>query len=113
MGLKKYPYVQIEIKTLLALQYCLMRDFELFSQLSNSIQRQLRLLGKDDCENVLLFLKMLKIATSESKRDKERKISALIPRLKQIELNYFAPTKLIKLDDKFVELLSAIDTPEF
>ena len=89
-----------------------MRDFELFAQLSNSIQRQLRLLGKDDCENVLLFLKMLKIATSESKKDKEKKIAAIIPRLKQIELNYFAPTRLVKLDDKFVDSLVAIDSPE-
>ncbi len=112
MGLKKYPYVQIEIKTLLALQYCLLRDFELFTQLTNSIQRQLRLLGKDDCENVLLFLKMLKIATSESKKEKEKKISAVIPRLKLIELNYFAPTRLIKLDDKFIDSLAAIDSPE-
>lgn len=111
MGLKKFPYVLIEIKTLLSLQYCLMKDFELFAQVSGSIQRQLRLLGKDDCENVLLFLKMLKIATSESKHDKEKKILSVIPRIKAIELDYFAPTRLVKLDDAFVNALVAIDNP--
>jgi tetratricopeptide (TPR) repeat protein len=111
MTLKKFPYVLIEIKTLLSLQYCLLKDFELFTQVSGSIQRQLRLLGKDDCENVLLFLKMLKIATSESKHDKEKKILAVIPRIKAIELDYFAPTRLVKLDDTFVDALVAIDNP--
>jgi hypothetical protein len=106
VSLKKYPYAQLEIKTLLALQYTLMRDFELFNQLSNSIQRQIRLFGKESCENIQLFLKILKIATSEAKKEKAKKITAVIPRLNSITVHYFAPTKLIKLDDKFVGLLT-------
>jgi hypothetical protein len=106
VSLKKYPYAQLEIKTLLALQYTLMRDFELFNQLSNSIQRQIRLFGKESCENIQLFLKILKIATSEAKKEKAKKITAVIPRLSTLNVHYFAPTKLIKLDDKFVGLLT-------
>ena len=106
VSLKKYPYAQLEIKSLLALQYTLMRDFELFNQLSNSIQRQIRLSEKDSCENIQLFLKILKIATSEAKKEKAKKINAVIPRLSTITVSYFAPTKLIKLDEKFVELLT-------
>jgi hypothetical protein len=106
VSLKKYPYAQLEIKTLLALQYTLLRDFELFNQLSNSIQRQIRLFGKESCENIQLFLKILKIATSEAKKEKAKKITAVIPRLNTLTVNYFAPTKLIKLDDKFVGLLT-------
>jgi hypothetical protein len=106
ISLKKYPYAQLEIKTLLALQYTLMRDFELFNQLSNSIQRQIRLFGKDSCENIQLFLKILKIATSEAKKEKAKKIMGVIPRLSTIQVNYFAPTRLIKLDDKFINLLT-------
>jgi hypothetical protein len=106
VSLKKYPYAQLEIKTLLALQYTLMRDFELFNQLSNSIQRQIRLFGKDSCENIQLFLKILKIATSEAKKEKAKKIAGVIPKLSTIQVNYFAPTRLIKLDDKFVGLLT-------
>lgn len=106
VSLKKYPYAQLEIKTLLALQYTLMRDFELFNQLSNSIQRQIRLFGKDSCENIQLFLKVLKIATSEAKKEKAKKIMGVIPKLSTINVHYFAPTKLIKLDEKFVGLLT-------
>jgi hypothetical protein len=46
ISLKKYPSAQLEIKTVLALQYCMVRDYDLFNQLINSIQRQIRLLGK-------------------------------------------------------------------
>ena len=106
VSLKKYPYALLEIKSLLALQYTLLKDFELFNQLSNSIQRQIRLFGKDDCENIQLFLKILKIATSEAKKEKEKKITAVIPRLNATIVNYFAPTKLIKLDDRFIALLT-------
>lgn len=106
VSLKKYPYAQLEIKSLLALQYTLMHDIELFNQLSNSIQRQIRLFGKDSCENIQLFLKILKIATSEAKKEKAKKILAVIPKLSTISVNYFAPTKLIKLDEKFVNLLT-------
>ncbi|MBL7857808.1 MAG: hypothetical protein JNM57_08970 [Cyclobacteriaceae bacterium] len=106
VSLKKYPFIQLEIKSLLALQYVLLKDYELFNQLSNSIQRQIRLFGKDACENILHFLKILKISTSEAKKEKAKKISALIPRLNSLSVNYFAPTKLIKLDEKFINLLS-------
>lgn len=106
VSLKKYPYAQLEIKTLLALMYTLQHDVELFNQLSNSIQRQIRLFGKDSCENIQVFLKILKITTSEAKKDKAKKIAALIPRLNSTKVNYFAPTKLIKLDDKFVNMLT-------
>src|SRR6187551_3780086 len=106
VSLKKYPYAQLEIKSLLALQYTLLKDFELFNQLSNSIQRQIRMFGKDDCENIQLFLKVLKIATSEAKKEKVKKINAVLPRLGATTVGYFAPTKLIKLDERFVDLLT-------
>jgi len=109
VSLKKYPFVQMEVKALLALQYCMMRDVELFMQLTNSIQRNIRMFGKDDCENVMLFLKILRIATSEAKKEKAKKITAVIPKFKEIKVGYFAPTALIKMDDEFVEALAAIE----
>jgi hypothetical protein len=111
VSLKKYPFAQMEVKALLALQYCMLRDFELFNQLTNSIQRQIRLFGKDECENVLLFIKILKIAVSEAKKEKPKKISALIPKFKAAAVSYFAPTNLIKMDEQFIENLTAIEAP--
>jgi hypothetical protein len=106
VSMKKHPFALMEVKCILALQYVLLRDYELFNQLSNSIQRQIRTFGKDSCENILLFLKILKIATSEAKREKAKKINAVIPKLKQQKVPYFAPTLLIKLDEKLIRNLT-------
>jgi len=111
VSLKKYPSVLMEVKAILALQYCMLRDFELFNQLTSSIQRQIRLFGKDECENVLLFLKILKIATSEAKKDKAKKIISVIPKFKAIEVSYFSPTCSIRMDEEFIDNLTAIEAP--
>jgi len=106
VSLKKYPYAQLEIKSLLALQYTLLKDFELFNQLSNSIQRQIRMFGKDGCENIQLFIKILKISVSEAKKEKTKKISAVVPKLTGIKVSYFAPTLLVRFDDALVKKLA-------
>jgi len=111
VSLKKYPFVQMEVKAILALQYCMLRDFELFNQISSSVQRQIRMFGKDDCKNVILFLKILKIATSEAKKDKPKKISGIIPKFLAESVQYFAPTFLIKMDSKFIANLTDIEAP--
>jgi hypothetical protein len=108
VSLKRYPYMQLEIKSLLAMQYTLLRDYELFNQLSNSIQRQIRLFGKDSCENIQYFIKILKIATSEAKKEKAKKITAIIPRLSTTTVKYFSPTKLVKMDEKLVNKLTEV-----
>ncbi|MCU0399059.1 MAG: hypothetical protein MUC73_13275, partial [Cyclobacteriaceae bacterium] len=105
VSLKKYPFTLLELKSLLALQYVLMREYDLFNQLANSIQRQVRMFSKSVCENILLFNKILKIAVSEAKRDKEKKINAVIPKLQALNPPYFAPTLMIRLDDKLVRSL--------
>jgi hypothetical protein len=111
VSLKKYPFIQMEVKAILALQYCMLRDFELFNQFSSSVQRQIRMFGKDECKNVLLFLKILKIATSEAKKDKPKKIAAIIPRFQAETVQYFAPTFFVKMDAKFISNLTDIDAP--
>jgi len=107
ISLKKYPITQMEIKTLLALQYCLMRDFELFSQLINSIQRQVRILGKENFEHISILIKMMKTSLSDSKKDKYQKIELLAEKLKLVKNDNFAPTKFIEMSDTFIKALSA------
>jgi hypothetical protein len=106
ISLKKYPAAQLEIKTVLALQYCMVRDYDLFNQLINSIQRQIRLLGKDACEHVVIFTKMLKISISDSKKNKKSKIEGLADKIRNIGIDYFTPTLLVKIDDEFINELS-------
>lgn len=84
----------------------MVRDYDLFNQLINSIQRQIRLLGKDACEHVVIFTKMLKISISDSKKNKKSKIENLAEKIKNIELDYFTPTLLVKIDEDFIDSLS-------
>jgi hypothetical protein len=109
VSLKNYPLISMEIKTLLALQYCLMHDYDLFNQLINSIQRQIRLLGKDNCEHILHFTKALKVSVSENKRQKEQKIASLFDKINQIKVDYFSPTRLVNMDEKLVKNLSRFE----
>ncbi|MBC7921400.1 MAG: hypothetical protein H7Z75_09970 [Ferruginibacter sp.] len=106
MSLKKYPYAQLEVKLLLALQYCMINDFELFSQLLNSIQRQIRLLGKENCDRAILFTKILKTAIYDSKNDKMDKLKPLIDRLNRTPENGFSISKYIKMDQHFIVSLA-------
>jgi hypothetical protein len=106
ISLKKYPIAQLEIKVILAMQYCLMRDYDLFNQLINSIQRQIRLIGKEQCEHLLIFTKMLKVSLSDIKKNKSEKIEDLAKKFKHIEIPHTAHTKLIKIDEKLIEQLS-------
>lgn len=108
VSLKKYQTAQLEIKTLLALMYCLMKDYELFNQLINSIQRQVRIFGKENCMNIQLINKMMKISLSESKRNKDEKIRALADKFNNLTAQqHFSPTMLIKVDDAFIDKLSS------
>ncbi len=110
LTMKRYPYASLEIKSVLALQYCLLGEIDLFNQLISSIQRQLRLLGKDNYEHILLFIKILKTAVSDAKRDKPQKIKSYSLRLltETGSRKIFSPTKYIKFDEKLIKALCKI-----
>jgi len=109
ISLKNYPSALLEVKCILALQYCCKKDFDLFQQLVNSIQRQVRILGKDKCEAVVLFIKILRISISDSKRDKSTKIRTLVSKLEAIPREpYFTPTRMVEMDESFVDVLASV-----
>lgn len=105
LSLKKYGQAQIEIKLFLTLQYCMLNDYDLFNQSINSIQRQIRLTGKESSEHISLFIKILKAALGDNKRAKAAKIRSLVEKLKQQNVNHFSPIKHLKLDEKFINKL--------
>jgi len=105
LSLKKYPEAHLEVKILLALQYCLLRDEELYEQLISSIQRQVRILGKGECEHITIFIKIMKISLKESGKNRHTKITQYVGLLKTKKINGFSVLKLMKLDEKFVNQL--------
>ncbi len=105
-SLKKLPYTLLEVKMFMALQYCLMKDFELFNQLTNSIQRQVRLLGKEKCQHIVVYSKIFKSSINQVKKGKSSKISSHMSKLIKVKPDYFSPFNFIRLDDDFVNRLS-------
>lgn len=108
LTMKRYPNAALEIKSVLALQYCLMGELDLFSQLVNSVHRQLRSLGKDANDHILLFSKILKTATSEAKKEKPIKIKQYAARMTHESRTIFSPTKFIRFDDKLIKALCKV-----
>jgi hypothetical protein len=106
VSLKKFPLALLEIKILLALQYCVMDDYDLFTQLVNSIQRQMRILGKEQCQHILILTKIFKTSINDNKKQKEDKIRALITKMGEIQGPPFSPTRFIRMDDDFVKMLA-------
>lgn len=106
VSLKKYPHIQLEIKVVLALQYCMQNDFELFNQLINSIQRQIRLLGRENCEHIILYTKILKMAISDVKKNKLDKLASMVDKLGEVNTPFFSPSSLIKFKGDFVQRIA-------
>lgn len=106
VSLKKYPYVHLEIKLLLALQYCIVRESDLFAQLVNSIQRQVRILGKETCIHAVLFIKLLKAANQHNRSDRENKLRDLLEKLKKTTLPQgFCLLRYFRLDESLIQRL--------
>jgi hypothetical protein len=102
MILKKYPQAQLEVKLLLALQYTFMRDEELFGQLLNSTQRQIRILGKENCEKRLIFIKIMKTALFENKQVRATKLRSQIDRMQRTPQTGFTLSTFIRMDENFI-----------
>jgi hypothetical protein len=99
-SIKKYPYIYMETKLVLAYQYCLLKDQDLFGQLVNSIQRQIRLLGKENCLHVVLFIKILKVLISENRKEKNSKMSLLVKKFQKSLPHRFTPLSYLNIEEK-------------
>lgn len=105
VSLKKNPLLQLEVKVFLALQYCIKKP-DVVHQLLNSIQRQIRILGKSNCEHIMLFTKILKASLHDMKKGKVIKIHGYVNEIKKINVPYFSPLRYIKLDEDFISRLT-------
>ncbi len=100
--IKRYPYALVEVKTLLLVQYVLLREDTLFNQLVNSIQRHIRLLGKESCMETVWIIKICKTAMSPTKLERPKKIRALVENLGTKSPILFAPTRYLKFSESFI-----------
>ncbi len=109
LNAKKYIEVQIEIKCLLAMQYCLMNEHDLFNQLMNSLQRQIRIAGKENLEHLVIFTKILRVSISDNtNRMKLAKIKIYVSKLNLESVPMFCIFKFLPFNEKVLKSLSEI-----
>lgn len=101
VSIKKYPYALLEVKIILAIQYAILDDNELLSQLLGSIQRQVRLLGKQNCMTAALYVKLIKLMINQTKAEKPEKAKVLLNKIRSIPRRGFAPTAYLQIDESF------------
>ncbi|TAH25257.1 MAG: hypothetical protein EAZ07_07635 [Cytophagales bacterium] len=106
LSLKKHPQTLVEIKVFLSLQYCMTRDLELFNQLINSIQRQVRIIGKENCLHVLYLIKIMKTIINEYKKGKTPKVNYFLSKINKNKPQHFSPINYIQIDDSLISRIN-------
>jgi hypothetical protein len=99
VSLKRLPLAHMEVKLLLALQYASSKETDLYNQLMSSVQRQVRLIGKEKCVHVILFNKIMKAIMSGDRRELTSKLNMLSGKLEDALPAYFTPLRYLKLKD--------------
>jgi hypothetical protein len=64
-------------------------------------------LGKDDADHIVHFVKILKITIGDAKKDKRQKIKSFAEKIPSHHRKLFSPTKYIKFDDTLLDILTA------
>jgi hypothetical protein len=105
ISFKGYPEAHMEVKILLATIYTLMDDFELFSQLAHSIQRQIRIMGKGQCMHGVYLIKLLKTKFASGKKNKGQKLQEYFELVKSNIPRHFSPAEILLKTGYFEKLI--------
>lgn len=105
-SIKRYPLIYIELKALLALQYILLHEIEVFTTTAASVMRSARLSREEEVTSAAILVKICKIAASEARKDKQKKITTLVQELSQATVHHFAPSQLIRFDTALIRKLT-------
>ncbi len=105
ISFKGHPETNMEVKILLAIFYALMDDFELFSQLAHSIQRQIRILGKENCMHAVYVIKFLKTHFANQKKNKSQKLLEYFQLIQDSFPEHFCPVRILSRSGYFEKLM--------
>lgn len=95
ISFKAYPVTLMNLKLFLSIIYAAMDDYELFSQLAHSIQRQIRILGKDSAQHAVFLIKYLKSFFSGAKKNRNEKLNEFYTKAKEALPENFTPVEML------------------
>jgi len=95
----------IEVRILLVFLHYINNEPEMVKMVGTSIQRQIRVIGKENCQIPYIFYKLQKAAMNNTKKNKADKVHEYTNMLRIMQPNYYSPLKFINLDDNLVNRL--------
>ncbi len=102
VSFKEHNHLLLELKCLTAYIKYLQHDLILFRQNLISGQRTLRIIGAENTPHLAVFIKMLSVLNSDSRKNKAAKLKQQVQSLRQYKLSGFRPTLYIKLDLEYL-----------
>ncbi len=107
LNLKKYPKAYLETRLLAVFLGRFSESKKSLDQSISSIQRLIRLAGKDECTHSVVFIKILKASMNDKLEfpAKLKKIKTNIEKLQKVDIPQYSPIKYIKFDQHFVSNL--------
>lgn len=107
VSFKTIPHAELEVKMFLALNYCILNEYELASSLLKSVGRKVLTHQHYDYQNAKQFKKLLQLCLGSPPQEKNMKIKKLTEAFKACNYGKYAILPLLKLDDSFVERLKS------
>ncbi len=99
---KKFPLAMIEARILLVFFHYLNDEPDMVKMVGTSIQRQIRVIGKENCQIPFTFYRLQKAAMNDMKKNKSDKVREYISLLNLMQPNYYSPLKYINMDDQLI-----------
>lgn len=100
-NLKKFPKIHLEVKLLSLYMMTFAEDTDMIPQMTNSIQRQIRLIGKEDCACAVQLVKLVKLLIADREKDsKIAKAQEILTRIELIGYPAYSPFRHLDLREK-------------
>lgn len=104
---KQFPKAMLEARMMLVFLHFMVREPEYLNVASSSIQRQIRVIGKENCPMGFLYYRLMKTAINSRHATKPDRVRELVQELNHVQPDYYSPLKYIRIDDFIVQRLSA------
>lgn len=104
---KDFPVALLEVRLFLIFLHHQTDNKEMILLYRKSMQRTIRVIGKENCKVAYIFNAIMNESLNEVKRHKYKNIKKLAYELDAITPDYFSPLKLIQFDARIIEQLSS------
>lgn len=105
ISFKNYPHMEMEVKSMLSINYVMLGEYELSNSLIKSIGRKITSLEYHDYPNLKIFRKIMQNALKSPSKDRKNKMNSLMHEYNQLNQGNFIVMDALQVDEDFIEQL--------